>query len=349
MTSIATSVKNDHITAIVREYLAASGSVATDVEIQWRDAGSNGFSNITELFDAWWHEDGEDRSKGFVLRTQPAGGELFYDTPLLFQWQMMEAIAQRSDIPVPRLVQASADGGPLGAPFFVMEAVEGRVPLNGTGYHGSGWVSELAPEDRSRLATNAIAALAEIHSIPWQQGFEFLDRPERGDVGLDQYLRYQEQWYEWAAKGRSFPVIDQGLRWLRDHQPADPRVCISWGDARVGNIIFGTDQSVCSVIDWEQATLGPPEMDVAWWLMFEELFTASQGIVPLAGIPDKAALVDAYEQASGRTLEDLTYYEVLAWVRITITCLRMIAPNPGDDETLLSTPYLTRLAEVILS
>lgn len=337
------------IAEVVARYLRPRHPSTAGLQVRARDTTPNGFSNITELFDAVWVEDGEARTQTFVVRSQVEGRELFYESPLLFQWQMMDSMARYCPVPVPPLVGAVRGDGPSGASFFVMEAVPGRVPVNGTpSYHGAGWVFELQPEERATLARNAVSALVQIHSVDWEKGFSFLRRPARGAAGLEQFLAYQEESYTWAAKGRSVPTIEQGLRWLRAHQPASPAACVTWGDARVGNMIFGYDLEVAAVIDWEQAALGAPEMDVAWWLMFEELFTTEQGTVPLHGIPGREELVDLYQSLGGRALGDLRYYDVLAWVRLALCMVRMVCPD-GDDLSALEDPFLRRLRELLAS
>ncbi|MCU1359309.1 MAG: phosphotransferase [Ilumatobacteraceae bacterium] len=344
----ADDVGADRISTVVRDHLVGSNPHALDVQVQPRDAAPNGYSNVTALFDATWTEGDQPLSAGYVVRSQVPGHELFYDTSLFFQWQMMQAIGQRSAVPVPSLVLSCDDPAVIGAQFFVMQAVPGKVPVNGTpSYHAAGWVAELTDEQRRTMSTNAVKALTQIHALDWQDGFEFLDRPDRGAPGLDQFLTYQEQWYDWVAKGRTVPLIEEALAWLRQHQPEDAAVCISWGDSRVGNMIFADDLSVAAVIDWEQASLGSPEMDVAWWLMFEDLFTVGQGAQRLEGIPDRQQLIELYQQHSGRTLSDLHYYDVLAWVRIAICVLRMYSPEASDSVASIDQPFLSTLGQLL--
>jgi aminoglycoside phosphotransferase (APT) family kinase protein len=342
-----TQPRLEQITGVVGQYVRGRHPLAAQVVVEPRVVPPNGFSNITELFDATWDEDGAKRSQTFVIRSQVEGRVLFYESPLLLQWQMMEAMALHSDVPVPELVEVVSGDGLSNASYFVMEGVPGRVPINGTpSYHGAGWVAELALPDRRTLARSAVSALVKIHSLDWQQEFSFLRRPDRGTAGLEQFLAYQEESYTWAAAGRSVPDIERGLRWLADNRPATSAACITWGDARPGNMIFNDDLSVAAVLDWEQAQLGVPEMDVAWWLMFEEMFTVSQGTEPLEGIPDRAELIDLYQSLGGRQLDELHYYDVLAWVRLALCMIRMVCPD-GDDFTALEEPFLRRIRELL--
>ena len=331
----------------ILEYVCAQPGAAHLV-VRRRDTVPNGYSNITEIYDATWNANGEPRERAFVVRGCAPGRELFFDTPLRWQWDMMKAVAEHSDVPVPELFDFHEGDIETGGDLFLMAAVSGRVPRNGTpSYHAEGWVFDLDPAERERLATNAIEQLVRIHSIDWAQHLPFLNRPERGRDGLDQFLTYQEDWYVWAAGGRTFPEVERGLAWLRAHQPQKTRTCVTWGDARVGNMIFADDLSVAAVLDWEMAALGCPEMDVAWWWLFEELFTA--GTTPLKGIPDRRRLIDEYQEASGHQLGDLHYYDVLAWVRMIITCIRMMCPEPDDDVSPLEIPFQRRLRELLVT
>ncbi len=89
-----------------------------------------------------------------------------------------------------------------------------------------------------------------------------------------------------------------------------------WGDARIGNLLFADDRTVASVLDWEMATIGPAETDLAWFLALDELTTYFvKRTVP--GFGDRAAVVGRYEAALGRAVVDLEWHEIFALVRST--------------------------------
>ena len=52
----------------------------------------------------------------------------------------------------------------------------------------------------------------------------------------------QRRYYDWvAADGVRSPLIERGFEWLESHWPAEDDADIfSWGDARIGNMMFGT-------------------------------------------------------------------------------------------------------------
>jgi aminoglycoside phosphotransferase (APT) family kinase protein len=127
-----------------------------------------------------------------------------------------------------------------------------------------------------------------------------------------------------VTAGRSFPLTDAGLEVLEAGAgtvDCGPPV-LAWGDARIGNMIFAEDLRVAAAIDWELAWIGPPEADLGHWLMFDRFFTEGAGVTPLAGWPDRSATIACYEQATGRRLGDVGWFELLAEVTVAVTLIR---------------------------
>jgi aminoglycoside phosphotransferase (APT) family kinase protein len=106
-----------------------------------------------------------------------------------------------------------SDAAVLGAPSFVMRHVEGFVPSDDPSFAASGWVLGLSSAQRDELCTNALEALARVHAVDWRKcGLGWLGRTEPGDTSAERELRYYEDFYRWAAEGRSIPVIEHALR-----------------------------------------------------------------------------------------------------------------------------------------
>ncbi|MGH7859884.1 MAG: phosphotransferase family protein [Candidatus Binatia bacterium] len=297
---------------------------ARDVEITSWSTSPTGQSNETIFFDARWIGDGVRREERLVLRMPAVDYQLFLDADVLLQWRMMEALARHPTVPVPPLRWLETDAAVLGAPFFLMARVEGRVPPDIAAHQPDNYVIELAPNERAQLCRNGLEVMARLHGIDWRPDFAFLDQPRRGRAGLDQYLSWVEDWYAWSAHGRSFPIIEAGLRHLRKNQPVEPEVRVVWGDARLGNMILAEDHSVRAVLDWEMAALGPPEVDLGWWIVWEHIWTVESGVDALEGILSRVVTLAAYERLLGRPIESFEYYEVLAAVRAALIFLRGI-------------------------
>jgi aminoglycoside phosphotransferase (APT) family kinase protein len=78
------------------------------------------------------------------------------------------------------------------------------------------------------------------------------------------------------------------------------------------------DGSVAALIDWELAAMGPPELDLAWWLYFDDLFSRRFGVTRLKGLPTREESIAIYEKASGRTLRHMDYYDIVAALRMAL-------------------------------
>ena len=114
--------------------------------------------------------------------------------------------------------------------------------------------------------------MAKIHAVNWRWGFEFLNRPERDKPGLDQYLIGIVEWDSWAGAGRTQPVADAARDYLLANKPTATPISLVWGDPIPANILYATDLSVAAVMDWEAVSIGPGEIDLGWWLVFDEFF-----------------------------------------------------------------------------
>ena len=265
----------------------------------------------------------------------------------------MAAMAAHPNVPVPALVGVEYDPAVLGAPFLVMRRVAGRIVPQKPNYNVAGWVFDLTPAERRQVWINAIEMMARIHSVPWTEGFGFLDAPERGAPGLDQYLGFVEEWYRWAAQGRPQPVADAALDHLKRNRPAGTQASVLWGDAIPANILFAPDLTVAAVIDWEMVAIGPGEVDLGWWLFFDSLYSEAMGVPRLEGLPDRAELVAIYEAAAGRPVRDIDYFELLGVLRLGIVATRQYDRQVGlgrispTSRAYLNNPITARMAGLL--
>ncbi len=302
---------------------------------------ATGFSNDTLLFDAAWDQDGQRREQGFVARIKPSGYAVFPEYDLRLQYNVMQILAQKSDVPVPKMYWFEDDESVLGAPFYVMGKVEGQIPGDNPPYHVAGWVTEITPQDRAEFWWNALDAMARIHKLDWQKlGFDFLERPQLGPPGLVQQMRYYDDYFRWAARGKAQPITEKAWEWLKANLPDDQPVSLCWGDARIGNMIF-RDNKVQAVLDWEMVTLGDPQQDLAWWLFLDKHHSEGLGTPRLEGFPTHAATIARYEELMQRQLRHMKFYEVFAGFRFAVVMMRVaqmmisyeVLPPDSDLET----------------
>lgn len=325
------------------EQLAASTVEVTDLSVP-----KAGFSNETVLGHARWSSGDGDGQIDFVLRIEPTVHQLFVDPDALRQAQVMSALA--GHVPVPRIWLTESDRAAFGAPFFLMERVDGRIPSDVPSWHKRGWATDLEPDQRRRLHDNALAELVRLHSIDTSaERFDFLESARAG-TALERYVANIHTFYDWCEPVRRYgsDVIDTALRFVVDEVPADDRRSVVWGDARVGNMVFADDVSVAAMLDWEGAALGPPEIDIAWWVVFDEFLCEGQGLRRLDGVHDRAATLARYEETAGVALRDVGYFEVLAGLQFALINSRLadLLISSGTSAESVASEYVTRATDI---
>lgn len=318
----------DQARKIIRDWLAAKLPDADGLELSpIGGPASTGFSNETLIFDATWTEDGTPQTAGYVLRVKPTSHTIFLESDFESQFKVMSAMSEHTDVPLPPLHWFEADESVLGAPFFVMGKVDGWVPSDAPAYTEGGWfVDEATPEQRAALSFNGLEAMQKIHAADVDAlGFRFLEKPHYGKPGLDQQIGYYEASFDWATTGPN-PIADAAREWVRANRPSTPEdLRLSWGDARINNQMFGPDQRVVAVLDWEMTTLADPMMDLGWWLFLDRHFHEGMDIERHPGFPTREQMIARYEELSGAPTHDLEFYEIFAGLRFAVVMMRVAA------------------------
>ena len=293
---------------------------------------ANGMSSETIVLDVVHTVEGQRRTDGFVARVAPAAEDfpVFPAYDLAQQHDLLRRVAERTGVPVPAVSHAEPTGEVLGTPFFLMERVEGLIPPDVLPYNfGDSWVSHASDAEQRRLQDATVAVLAELHRLP-AADFADLDPARAGHAGatlLERNLAQVEHWYEFATGdvGRSV-LVERGLAWLRANLPEvdDADAVLCWGDSRIGNVIY-RDLLPVAVLDWEMATVGPRELDVAWLGFAHAVFESITSMLEMPGMPDflrPEDLAATYAELSGVELGDLTWYQVFAGVQWCIVFMR---------------------------
>jgi aminoglycoside phosphotransferase (APT) family kinase protein len=262
-----------------------------------------GHSNVTYLIrrgaDAW------------VLRRPPrpplppSAHDVLREARLL---EAIEATAART----PTVVATCDDEAVIGAPFYVMERVEGDVITTA--------IPPALDDDAGRRAIGEqlVDALVEVHAVDWRGcGLEGFGKPTGY---LDRQLRRFSGLWE-HNRTRQLEVLDRVTAWLTEHKPESGPATIVHGDYRLGNTMFapGTPARLVAIFDWELATIGDPLADVGYMLATwaqegdeENAISALGGITRRPGFPSREELVARYEQASGRSMTAVNWYMALA-------------------------------------
>jgi aminoglycoside phosphotransferase (APT) family kinase protein len=247
---------------------------------------------------------------------------------------MQRVSAAAPNLPMPPLRWMEPSDEPLGREFLVMDKVAGVVPPDNLPYTMGGWLLEATPEQQRHLQDASVDTLADLHAIDWRAaGLDLLDEPEYGTIGLDQQLGWWERFLEWGRMGRPQPTLDRMAEWLRAHRPAhEPEPVLNWGDSRIGNMLYRDFEPV-AVLDWEMATLGPREVDLAWMVLFEHFFSTHLGMPNLPGFADQREVVARYETRSGYTVAPLDWYLLWGAFRYAAVMMRIVqaAELAGND------------------
>ena len=289
---------------------------------------ATGWSNETILFDGTWSDGtGPPATHHLVARIAPQAYTVFLEANFESQFRVMQALAEHTDVPMPKMLWFEPDPAWFGSPFWIMARVDGVVPGDSPPYATEGWLHDASPEQQGQAWWNGIDAMAAVHRVDWRAlDLEFLDDPARGAPGLEQQLQYYTESLEWAEAGTPHPGARAALDWLRAHAPESPAdaVTIVWGDSRLSNQIF-RDQRVVAVLDWEMVALGDPRIDLGWWLFCDDVLSTAAGATRLPGFPSAEATVARWEELTGRGGDDLHWFLVFAGLRFTVVMLRLSA------------------------
>lgn len=290
---------------------------------------SSGMSTETVLFEAEWEEGGKTKQESLVARIPPDPADMpifpVYDMPR--QFRVMSTVRAVTDVPVPEPLWIEEDPTVVGQPFMVMRKVTGEVPADNPLYvFGDNWLFDSTDEEQRRLQEATTGILARLHAAP-VDGFLFLQEGVAGASALRRlYQKEILDYYAWVATDVRSPLLERSLRWLEQRWPLDEgETVLSWGDARVGNMMYRDFEPV-AVLDWEMASLGPREVDVAWCQFFHEFFHGVAVKFGMQGMPSfmrRDDVVESYETLTGHTCRDMDWYGLFAATRFAINMLRV--------------------------
>jgi aminoglycoside phosphotransferase (APT) family kinase protein len=340
------------------EWLPAHLGEATDLRIEnIKIPTLGGFSATTVLFDAAWQQDGAEQRRGFVARVTPREPEhgLFIKYDLHREAALMRAFGERGIVPAPKVVAVEDDPSILGASFLLTEFQPGRIPQDNPSYVAEGWVHDLSPDDQGRVFDAGLRIIAALHNadhttldVPGLA--EELAHPDPLGAVIDHWVAA----HEWG-RGDDDPnhIYDATLEWLRANKPTGEDTQLNWGDARIGNLIFGDDLSVKAVLDWEMSVAGSPEIDLGWFLYHMRWTLESTGAPQLPGFPTREQAIARYEELTGRPVRHAHYYEVLASfimvvlsARYAVILARAGMLPPGNDHAR-NNPGVTVAAKLL--
>lgn len=274
----------------------------------WRaDLFDGGKSNLTYRIT--------DGSHDWVLRRPPLGHVLATAHDMTREFRVMSALA-RTPVPVPAMVVLCEDPSVIGAPFYVMEYVEGSILRHTQD------TAKLDDLQRTALAHQLIDTLADLHEVdPAQVGLDDFGHP-------DGFLARQvRRWTQQLQRSRTRDIpgsYDLGAE-LAQRVPASQRVSVVHGDYRLDNVIVGPDQQIRAVLDWEMSTLGDPLCDLGLLPVYAVpppgvVGIVSDGMGPHNGFPSMESLIQRYADRSGLDVSQLSWYTALGYYKLAVIC-----------------------------
>ena len=330
--------------AVMSKWLSTvlPGGAVPEVTVE-SGVDATGMSSETIILTARWRQDGQPIEQKLVARVAPTAEDVqvFPTYRLDHQFEVIREVAELTDVPVPRVRWLETTGGVLGAPFFVMDYIDGVVPPDVMPYtFGGNWFADAPAERQRELQDATVGVLAKLHSIPnAEKTFAFLSEGQEGDTALRRHFNWVQSWYDFAVPdiGRS-PLLERTFEWLQNHWPdevAAGEPVLLWGDARVGNVLY-RDYAPVAVLDWEMVTLGPRELDVAWMIYAHMVFQELAGLATLQGLPEVMREEDVratYQRLTGVEVGDLRWFYVYSGVMWACVFMRTGARRVHFGET----------------
>lgn len=238
---------------------------------------------------------------GLVVRLEPETS-LFSAVDISVHYRIYSLLQDEPSIPSPRVFGFEEDKRVVGRRFFVMEKLEGLIPADNPPYHQSGWMADMAEQDRAVLWTGAIQTMARLNQLP-PESFQFLK--DHGIGTARQQMDYARRYFDKARGEREYPLLEQAWEWLEANFPQSPPEGFSWGDARCANMLFEGTRCV-GVLDWDMVSLAGGECDLGWWLLHD--WVGSVGVGRLSGLHGPAETLRIWEEAVGRKARDMEFW-----------------------------------------
>lgn len=332
-------VDPDALTRYLGEKLPGEGSF----EVERHQAGH---SNETFFI----RRSGEE----WVLRRPPRGAFLPTAHDVLREYRVLSAL-EGTNVRAPRTFVACDDEAVIGAPFYVMEKVDGLVIREELPDF-----LENDPSLRRRVGEEIVDALVELHAVDWQAvGLEGWGKPQGY---LERQLRRWKGQLDLATQfTRPLPDLQELAAWLEERCPTSGDATIVQGDYKLDNVMYAAEAParLVGILDWEMATIGDPLADLGWLLSFwrepddpKDIVLGERTEVTRApGFATRAELAERYREQTGRELADVVWYTVLAVWKLAILLegsyarhLAGVTDDPFFEELKEGVPALGRRA-----
>ncbi|MFD8675787.1 phosphotransferase family protein [Streptomyces seoulensis] len=253
-----------------------------------------------------------DGTSRWVVRRPPLGHVLATAHDMRREHRVISAL-HPTRVPVPRPVLLCEDDEVLGAPFYVMEFVEG------TPYRTADQLAPLGAERTRNAVLSLVDTLVELHAVdPAEVGLADFGRPEGF---LDRQLRRWGKQLD-ASRNRELAGVDELHAALGRSLPTSQAPAVVHGDYRLDNVLIGEGDRIEAILDWEMSTLGDPLTDLGLLAMYSQPLGMTHSPVSTTaeapGHPTPAELIERYAERSGRDVSDVNWYTAFAWFKLAV-------------------------------
>jgi aminoglycoside phosphotransferase (APT) family kinase protein len=305
---------------------AGIGAIGEPIEASYISGGSQ--NEIYEIRRGDLHA---------ALRIPPVTAPESRDDGIVREWRIIDAL-DGTDVPHTAAIGMCDDKSVLGRTFYLMGFVDGWSPM---GIERGQWPPPFDTdlEARKGLAYQLVEGIALLGNVDWQaKGLQDLGRPDGfHERQVDRWTAFLER-----IKGRDLPGFEEAAAWLRAHKPIDYRPGLMHGDYQFANVMYqdGSPATLAAIVDWEMGTVGDPKLDLGWvvqsWpedTMADEARASSY--VDMYAMPSRTQVLEHYANVSGRQVDDMDYYSVLAKWKLAVV-LEQGFQRAADDEKLLA-------------
>ncbi len=310
--------------APLTRWLDAKGlGVGAPLELRFISGGSQ--NDIYELSRGALH---------CALRIPPPSAPGPRDQGIVREWRIIEALSG-TEVPHTVALALCDDPSVLGRSFYLMGFVDGWSPMQTR----ATWPAPFDTDEEARrgLAFQLAEGIALLSSVDWRaKGLGDLGHPEGfHERQVDRWTAFLQR-----IKGRELPGFDEAAAWLRAHRPIDYIPGLMHGDYQFANVMYrhGAPARLAAIVDWEMGTVGDPKLDLGWVVHSWPEDTsggegAVGGYVDMTAMPSRTEMLEHYSRVSGRQVDDIDYYCVLAKWKLAIV-LEQGFQRAGPDSSL---------------
>jgi aminoglycoside phosphotransferase (APT) family kinase protein len=288
-------------------------------------------------------------ARAFVVRRPPLGAILASAHDMGREYRVLSSLVG-AGARVPRTLAICEDTAVTGAPFYVMEHVDGLVLTHVD-------TAEAMPQEaRAAAARSLVTTLVELQGVDLEAaGLGDFRRPE--GLASRQLRRWTRQWHD--SRTRELPVIEEVAERLAADMPDERESMLVHGDYRLDNAVLAPNGDVRAVLDWELCTVGDPLADVGLMIVYwNELGAAAddgptlfrEAVTAVPGFPSGEEVGRLYAELSGRPLDRLSFWVAFGYWKIAVIVEGVYRrwlndPTNGSDAGTLQ-PVVPRLGSL---